>query len=775
MFKKFVASFMTALMAAMVLVSPALGATALNTYPTLLGKVGDFYVVVGAKASSSDVAGAIDIAANLAQLSYKDTTVSGTTSSGLTGTERKIVIPTASPGVIAGSGSNNLPVTLKSFHYSGLKEGSFDYKGTSYNYHEEVVLNETASRFGLTHQSGDVVNGTLKARIDTLGLKYQYVFDSTISTNNFGPATSANTSTYQNPIKVTAAGREFQIIAIPATNSFKSLVGSVKTLSDGESMTVGDLTLKVVQSFATPTAKIEITDPSGNVVKSGINTGSQESFTYSGATWNYKVLDSRATASGVAGWGQVLFGKGDVEKTFENSDTSTVTEFGSDWKISGTFATAGQVTAGDKILVEYSPSSVNDDKRYFCPTSIATCAAGDTFKGPGGYFEVKYAGYTPDKFAKVTVAAITGQTVYDSTVATGYNSVTGLNGLKLTSDVAGTLVYSGTGYDDMVVLFNASVAAGNFNGTGHWLAYKDKATSKYVTVDNATYPVGKSSLHLGKLWNATPESNASWAISLSYGGPGAEIAFNLFGNSTGAGEAQQFNVTVSRGAAQVAYFAFQNKSIASTSTPPEFRLGATTGARDAGDVRANIDAVKNVDVSTAGTVITDQGVQIYTVKANVEGDKVVIGVPPETVYGLVQFGKIGTSTSTTGGTVKEVVAVTTAVAKLDSEVTSADKTGKELVLVGGPCVNTLVADLKTAGKFAYGCTDWPASNLGIVQVVDDAFATGKQAVVVAGTRAEDTRLASSVLQNYATKLSSITASKVEVTGAALATATVTAK
>src|SRR3989344_1235632 len=119
MFKKFVASFMTALMAAMTLVSPALGATALNTYPTFLGKVGDFYVVVGAKAAASDVAGAIDIAANLAQLSYKDTTVSGTTSSGLTGTERKIIIPSDSDtGQIAGSAANNLAIKLKTFHFT---------------------------------------------------------------------------------------------------------------------------------------------------------------------------------------------------------------------------------------------------------------------------------------------------------------------------------------------------------------------------------------------------------------------------------------------------------------------------------------------------------------------------------------------------------------------------------------------------------------------------------------------------------------------------------
>ncbi|MBI2084016.1 MAG: S-layer protein [Candidatus Aenigmarchaeota archaeon] len=769
MYKKFVAGFMTALMAAMTLVSPVLGATALSTYPTFLGKVGDFYVVVGKDAAASDVAGAIDVAANLAQLSYKDTTVSGTTSSGLTGVERKVSIPASSTtGAIAGTTGNNLPVTLKNFHYSGLKEGQFDYKGTNYNYHEEVVLNDTDPKLKLTHSISSPINGTLKMRIDNGGLKYQYVFDSTISNSSFGPATTANSSTYQNPVKVMVAGREFQIVAVPDTGSFKSLVGSVKTLSDGEAMTVEGLTLKVVQSFSSTTAKLEVTDASGNVVKSGINTGSQESFTSGGATWNYKVLSSGATASGVAGYAQVLFGKGDVEKTFDGSDTSTVTEFGSNWKISGVFKGAGVITAGDKIRVEYSPSSLTDDTRYYLQ--------GSSLKGPNNYFELKYVAYEPSKFAKVTIESVTGVTVYNSTAATGYSTsdfggASGLNGLKISSDVAGTIVNGSTGYDEMYVLFNGSSSAAEWLGIGNrstwWLAFKDKATSRVVNADQTD---------AASQWPAVMNGGAAGGIfnvSLSYGGPGAVSAFYLvanFHNGTlldgvklySAGDVQQVNMS------------FTNRSIAATSSPPELRLGGTTAKADTNDVTARIEGTATQDVSDqVGTLVTDGGIQVYTVKTNTDGDKVVLGIPPETVYGLVQFGKIGAATSTTGEKVKEVVAVTTAVAKLDSEVAAGDKTGKHLILVGGPCKNSLVADLKTAGKFAYGCTDWPARNFGVIEVVDGAFATGKQVVVVAGTRAEDTRLASGVLQSYATKLTGVTASKVEVTGTVAATATVT--
>jgi len=773
MYKKFVASFMTALMAAMTLVSPALGATALNTYPTFLGKVGDFYVVVGAKAAASDITGAIDIAANLAQLSYKETTTTGTTSTGLTGTERKISIPTtAAGGAVGGTTANNLPTTLRNFHYSGLKDGRFEFKGTKHNYHEDVWLRTVDPAFKVTHSLSNPVNGTLKMRVDTNATTLRYVFDDSIATADFS-STSANSTTYSDPLKATVGGREFQIVSIPSTTSFVALVGTVKTLSDGESVTVGDLTFKVTQSFSSSTAKIEITDPSGNVVKTGINTGSTESVSYGGASYNYRVLSSGATASGVPGYGQVLAGKGDIEKTFDGSDQATVTEFGSDWKIGGTFATQGRVTTADYIYVSYQPASLTDATRYF--------TAGSTFKGPAGYFEMKYAGYTPDKFAKVTVQPTSSVTIYDSTLATGYRTVSGLSGLKISSDVAGTIVWGSTGYNEAYLLFNASAAANAFGGqAAHWLAYKDTATNRVVTLDNTTYPVGSSTQQGGSLMTITG-AGTTWSFTLSYGGPGAQVTYRLNGTFNGTDSANIFNANISSSnAIREVGLTFQNKSIPSTSSAPELRLGSANTA-DAADVSSLVETTVQSVGDQVGSLITDNGVQVYTVKSNSESDKVIIGIPPETVFGLVQFGKIGETTAAAGTTIKEVVAVTTAVAKLDSEVTSTDETGKHLVLIGGSCANTLVQKLVTAGKIdaKYTCAGgvvgagWEAKT-GYIWVLDGAFATGKQVVVAAGTTRDETRLVSSVLQQYATKLSGITGSSVKVTGASVAAAVVTA-
>ncbi len=769
MYKKFVASFMASLMAAMTLVSPVMAATALNTYPTFLGKVGDFYVVVGKDAAASDIAGAIDVAANLAQLSYKDTTISGTTSSGLTGTERKVVIPTLSTGgQIAGSGTSQFPSKLRTFHYSGLKEGQYEYRGTKHNYHEEVELDDSGTTMTLTHSTSSPINGTLKMRMDNNATVYKYVFDDTVSSADFSAA-SANTTSYTNPLKVMVAGREFSIVAVPSTGSFIALVGDVKTLSDGESMTIGDLKFKVAQSFSTATAKIEITDPSGNVVKSSINTGSSESVSYGGSTYNYRVLNSGATASGVPGYAQLLAGKGDIEKTFDGSDTSTVTEFGSKWKISGSFDAASRVQSGDFIKVAYEPASISDAERYF--------TAGSVFTGPNNYFELRYAGLTPSNTATVTISPVTGQTLYTSTATSGYSTFSGLSGLKISTDVAGSVVNGSNGYDEAYILFNGTSTAGTFADTYYWVGFKDKSTGR-ITNTTTTWPAKTSVSPNGNLFSAVE-------LTLSYGGPGAQKSFTLtagfnnqtlfqnitIGNSTETTDAKDAQVVM----------AFQNKSAAVTTSPPELRLG-TTSKVDTNDVRVQVESAL-ADVSDqAGTVLADDGLQVSTVKSNTESDKVVLLVPPETVYGLIQFGKTsGTTTTTTGGTVKEVVAVTTAVAKLDTEVSSGDKTGKHLILVGSSAVNKITAEAYGVPYPTYG-SQWVvtkslpiAENKAVIDVLDGKFASGKQVVVVAGWRAEDTRLASSVLQNYMTKLTGITASQVEVSGSTLATATVTAK
>ena len=119
------------------------------------------------------------------------------------------------------------------------------------------------------------------------------------------------------------------------------------------------------------------------------------------------------------------------------------------------------------------------------------------------------------------------------------------------------------------------------------------------------------------------------------------------------------------------------------------------------------------------------------------------------VFVLAKEATVTQTSGGTGSTVKSATPVKTALGKLDSEVTSADKSTKHLILVGGPAVNTLVAELATAGKTRD--TAWYRSQgagTALVDLVENAFTSGRTALVVAGHSAADTRSATSRIQNY---------------------------
>ncbi len=144
---------------------------------------------------------------------------------------------------------------------------------------------------------------------------------------------------------------------------------------------------------------------------------------------------------------------------------------------------------------------------------------------------------------------------------------------------------------------------------------------------------------------------------------------------------------------------------------------------------------------------------------------------------LASGATITTSGATEGQTIeyKEAVPVTANIAMLDSEVTDDVKAGNNLILVGGPAVNSLVADLfvnkygvtpAEDGKI-YGAQLQEAGILqpgeALVELFEDAFATGKVALVVAGWSADDTRYACEVLQNYAQHSDVLTGTKAVLT------------
>jgi hypothetical protein len=761
--KKLIASLMTALMAVVTFASPAL-ATAVNTYPTFLGSSGDFYVVVGEDAATMDVAGAIDIASNLAQLSFTETATDGTTSD-VTGTERKIAIPSsATGGQIGGSGANNLPASLRNYHYSGLNEGQYSFKGTLHNFHEEARLLTAASQTPqMTHSLVDYVNGTLKMKVDTQGVEYRYVFDDAIAAGDWGYSTP-NATSYESPLEVVIAGKSLQIVAIPSASSFKALSGNVGWIAEGEAgLSIDGLSVQVVTVYSATQASIQIVDENDNVINNiGVITTSTTppSFTYDGNTYKVKLLSAAAASiAGQVGQAQLVFGKDEIETTFDGGDLAVVSGWGSEWKVSGSFASAPQISASDYISVKYQPTGLAELDKYY--------VAGDVFYGPGDYFELSYAGTFPSNFAQVTIQRVTGQTVYNTTAQTGYSIVhtgggSNLNGLKISTDVGGSIVFNNVGYDEVYVLYNATpMTANTWNGSYFWLAYKDKATGRIVNFDTGAWPM--------KINNTV--ASTSFNYSLSYGGPGATSTFDLYGNMTAQKVLAGVNVS-SSGTVNVDA-SFINR----TATSSDLKLGATAGTAAAGDVFGLVEAAV-ADISTQLTdVITDGGIWVYSVKGNAAGDKLVLGIPPETVYALVQFGKIGPA-AVDGDTIKQVVPVTTAVAKLDSEITETDKSNYHFVIVGGTCANDLfqAAVDATPSLENYTCAGGVAGSAwtegtGFIMVLDDVFATGKYVVGVAGYDADDTRTASTMLQQYATKLDDIDTSMATIT---TATETVTA-
>jgi hypothetical protein len=88
-------------------------------------------------------------------------------------------------------------------------------------------------------------------------------------------------------------------------------------------------------------------------------------------------------------------------------------------------------------------------------------------------------------------------------------------------------------------------------------------------------------------------------------------------------------------------------------------------------------------------------------------------------------------------------------AKTDQEVSSSDRNSQDMILVGGPAVNSLVADLAADGK-TWDLDTWRNQHQdeALVQLVEDAFSQGNHAMIVAGYAEQDTRGAAKYVAEY---------------------------
>jgi hypothetical protein len=230
------------------------------------------------------------------------------------------------------------------------------------------------------------------------------------------------------------------------------------------------------------------------------------------------------------------------------------------------------------------------------------------------------------------------------------------------------------------------------------------------------------------------------------------------------------NLTVGTGAAQTVNLGFQNKTspLWTISAVPEFQLGATAASAEANEINVTTEGTIYGVGTASQDILDDKGVIVATPSANGAGDVAVVKIPYKTLAAKVYFGKLGATSSTGGSTYNEIVPVTTPVAKLDTDaemqVGGAGRQ-KNIVTVGGPCINKITAEAMGLTYPACGAASGIPTDKALIKVIDDVLATGKKVVVVAGWEATNTRTASSVLQQWNTLLSGITASEVQVTAA----------
>jgi hypothetical protein len=742
---KYIAALLASLMAVSTYVGAALAANNLSGFPGFLYTVTAtasspaYLVVVGANAKTSDVVGAIDLASRLAEGSFTIETVAAAPTAAVEGIEKTLQIPTTAGGnAIVGA---DFPGTLTTFHYKGLQQGEFTYKGEKYSFHEEVVLSDSPTKLALTHKLADPVNGTIKMRLDSEAVEYRFVFDENIPASQFNTSVSPN---YDYPVKVSILGKEFLIVREKA-NAFDALVGAVGTITDKVAVTYSGYSVYSDLGADNSWARIVVKDSAGNTVATAtVDQGLSKDFSEIGIT--VKVIKVRALSDGTIVGVDVVVGPiGKVEKTYDGSDTATFPD-ADNWVMAANFDGDGVIEKGEYITVTYKPATLEEKDKYY--------AAGVAFKGPNNYFELGYNGLSVDKFTKITISPVTGKTWYEST-ATDAKKVTGLNGLEISADVSGSINYGQNSYNKVYVLFNQTAISDSNITQFVFLGYWDDVATRIVKIPTVD--------PLKAVWNATDYISQAkeFEFKLTYGVIGTANFYLKFKVPEAADDL--IGVKVNSTAEEIT-LAYTNKTALADATTPEVKLGAKDAEAESDEVRGKVEGSLADIGLQEGNILTDGGLLVYSVKTNAAGNKAVIGVPAETVKAKVYFGKLG-AVAPGEVTYNKVSPIKTAVAKLDSEVTAADKAAYHLVLVGGPCVNSLVADLKAAGKFDYGCADWPGENFAYFQVIDDAFTSGKVAVVLAGTRAEDTRLACSVAQNYdAYKTQFGNATKVKITG-----------
>jgi len=712
--RKLIAAILTALMA----ISPIAIATDLGDYPAFLADAGvlDTYVVVGADAAPADVVGAVDLATRLAAESYTDVTTGGSVSVSGGKTEDMLLNLALNDSTAFGStlDDDDLPGFFDGKITINNLIGSSTYKD-SYDAHDEIRLNSGISlETGLTASSPheDFKSETF-IEVAKSSVSYYFVFDDALSNGNY-----ISNSSDDYPIEIDFLGKTLTISGASSATTMTVQSGTEYSLAVGESVTVDGVTISLDNVGSSGSIVISVDGVSGTVssggqkVVNGVTVKNKEAFYSTEKTDRSAVILVGDDVSDTVTSGDA-YCIGAADKTVCEDDQVWV------WDLSGLTGSAPVIgVIYNERLDEYDE----------------VIGIGKEFAFPHDYAKIKLDSYVETDYKKYTVEA---DEIVDLYPASGSTSLV---------DTAHTVHIYGDG---------SSKDSVETAGTTH-------ETDDLYLYMNAT------TLDVDVYYKDTSDNKVRYVTSVLNGTTGT-AAYLVF---------QDTRLAVSLVVAASGTYGIKLDTANGDDITIAVIANTYLGASDGDSTYTNDLLYGSTDISGwEEDTRTENGIVIFDPKAHLSGDSFefdINGDENDFKANVVILGPSGSSSSSGGG-VKEVVPVTTAVAKLDTEISDPATAGKDLVLVGGPAVNRLTAQAMGLDYPTYGSSGLLpfVEGEGYIEYKDGVFTTGQDVVIVAGWAAENTRDATSVLQKVDTfkdKLSGNTAVKVTDVSAAGITA-----
>jgi hypothetical protein len=621
--------------------------------------------------------------------------------------------------------SGYLDRTMDDDDLGGLLDAAVNFQSDNYNYHEIVVFG--ASRpvpmTSLT-SSDDDYGSNVYVEVSASDLAYYWVFDETIN---------VSTATSSQPLQMEFLGKTVKITSVTDADTFTAYVGDTYSMNVGDSVTVEGKTITLENVGSTGSIRLSIDGTlytvSGTETQGGIEITVDDYF-YADA------LAERGATLIMGTQSSETYNSGDKYKKDDNvCDNDPEDTDCWEWHVGGltsnaatTVATSGP-TAGPYIGVKNS-FVINDD-------SDNPIAVGGCYKLPNDYAEVCFDSLTvgDDDYTTFTVEydgdadlsqAVTGNSDQD----TIHITTTAEEGLQLESDGI-----NGLSADTRTREFWLEVNETDADFVNVY--YRDSASQKALAgqVNTTSNNVNFARVYYGD--TKGDDINLDLSGDASAGANLLNLTLDIQGKTTTDLPDNYDDLNIQLKHANAGAFAGIGAT-ASTEEADELQWAGGTGSI----VWQNI-GTKDEDHRTM------YGIVVKNPKSHGASDEVVLEIPKEEVFAkIVVKGPTTTVTSSSGSSVKNVVPVTNAVAKLDTEVSL--PVGKHLVLVGGPAVNRLTAQALGLTYPTYGGSGLLpfAEGEGYVSVVDGVLETGKFAVVVAGWEASNTRDACSVLQQF---------------------------